>query len=262
MLYTQNLAYQKQGLCIVEAINLKLSPGELLAIVGPNGAGKSTLLSLLANEIQGSSDVVFKDKSYQQWDIQHLASHKSKFSQHFNADIPLTVQEVVLMGRYPYFNHEPKAEDVAAAIDAMKKTDVYAFANRNYSQLSGGEKQRVHLARVMAQLDNTVLHKLLFLDEPLNNLDVYHQHRVMQFVRGFVNQSHTAVVVLHDLNIAAQFADRVVLMKKGRIAKMGTPNEVFESSTISDVYNFPCTICKNPINQNPLILFGTSSEST
>lgn len=256
MLQTQNISFQYQNTPILKDIAVSLEKGELLAIVGPNGAGKSTLLSLLANEVTCKEPIIFKDKCYKKWDITHLAVHKSKFSQHFNADIPLTVEEVVLMGRYPYFDNEPKREDIEAAALAMQKTDVFKHAKREYIHLSGGEKQRVHLARVIAQLDNKIQNKMLFLDEPLNNLDVYHQHSVMQFVKDFVLQSNTATVVLHDLNIAAQYATKIALMKNGRIVKIGAPEDVFVSSVISEVYNFPCTICKNPINQNPLILFG------
>jgi len=105
-------------------------------------------------------------------------------------------------------------------------------------------------------LDNDVAHRLLFLDEPLNNLDVRHQHNALELIKNFTKKNNTAIVVLHDLNMAANFADKVLLMEKGKAISYGTPENVFVPEIISNAYNFPCTICKHPVNQNPMILFG------
>jgi iron complex transport system ATP-binding protein len=138
----------------------------------------------------------------------------------------------------------------------MKETDVVHLKEREYNSLSGGEKQRAQLARVLSQLQNNVMHKLIFLDEPLNNLDVKHQYKALKLFKEFTAKGNSAIVVLHDLNLAAQFADNILLMKNGEIASHGKPNEVFNEKTISDAYNFPCAICRNPITQNPMIIFG------
>lgn len=258
MLVTENISFAYQQNTLLHPMKVCVKPGEFVAIVGPNGAGKSTLLSLLSDEMRTQKEVIFfKYKTYQAWDLMELPRHKAKFSQQFSSDIPLDVEAVVMMGRYPYFEHTPNKQDYEAVTEAMKATDVLPFKNREYNSLSGGEKQRVHLARVLAQLHNAEEEKLLFLDEPLNNLDVLHQHSVMQLMKKFVAQGNTAVVVLHDLNLAAQFASQVILLQKGKLIQNGTPKEVFTQETISKVYNFPCTICCNPLNQNPLILFGT-----
>lgn len=258
MIVAHKISYAQKNIVILHNIDLDITHGELVVIIGPNGAGKSTLLSMLANEMNDNEEpIFFKQKTFDQWDAHQLPLHKAKFSQQYNHDIPLTVEEVVLMGRYPYFDSVPSKEDTTAVEKAMVETDVIPFAKRNYNTLSGGEKQRVHLARVLSQLDNEVAQKLLFLDEPLNNLDVLHQHTVMQSIRTFVQKGNTAVVVLHDLNLAAQFATHIIMMKKGKVFCQGKPNEVFTGESISQVYNFPCTICTNPINQHPLILFGT-----
>ncbi|MEL1246111.1 heme ABC transporter ATP-binding protein [Flavobacterium sp. DGU11] len=257
MLQAANISYAHRKFSILEGIDVSVNPGELLVIVGPNGAGKSTLLSVLANELaKGADPVLFKKKTFKQWDDKELAHNKAKFSQSNTSDIPLSVSDVVMMGRYPYFNATPSKTDNEAVQTAMEETDVAALQGRDYNSLSGGEKQRVHLARVLCQLDNEVSEKLVFLDEPLNNLDVLHQHRILDTIKNFTKRGNTAIMVLHDLNLAAQFADRVMLLKKGKIVAHDVPGNVFTREIISRVYNFPCTICPNPVNQNPLIIFG------
>ncbi|OYQ34437.1 heme ABC transporter ATP-binding protein [Flavobacterium cyanobacteriorum] len=257
MLEAYKISYAHRKSLILQNIDVSVNYGELLVIVGPNGAGKSTLLSMLANEMgKNEEPIFFKKKTFEEWDEKELAHSKAKFSQNNNHDIPLSVKDVVLMGRYPYFNARPHKNDLEAVVKAMEETDVATLKDRDYTTLSGGEKQRVHLARVLAQLDNDIAHKLVFLDEPLNNLDVLHQHRILHTVKNFTEKGNTAVMVLHDLNLAAQFADRIMLLKKGKIVAHDVPDKVFTKEIISKVYNFPCTICPNPVNKNPLIIFG------
>lgn len=258
MLKANKISYAHRKFSILEDIDVSVNHGELLVIVGPNGAGKSTLLSLLANEMgKNDNSILFKRKSFEEWDEKELPRHKAKFSQSNSQDIPLSVKDVVMMGRYPYFHATPHKQDNEAVAKAMNETDVEALSARDYNSLSGGEKQRVHLARVLAQLDNDVANKLVFLDEPLNNLDVLHQHRILHTIKNFTGRGNTAVMVLHDLNLAAQFADTIMLLKKGKIVSHDVPDKVFTREIISGVYNFPCTICPNPVNKNPLIIFGT-----
>lgn len=257
MVKAHQISYKHKEFHILEGIDFSLEYGEFLAIVGPNGAGKSSLLSVLANEIkQGNQKVLFKDKPISDWEVRELSQHKAKFSQHNSNDITLDVKDVVMMGRYPYFDAQPRKEDLEAMNNMMYETDVYHLKDREYNTLSGGEKQRVHLSRVMAQLQNDIAHKLLFLDEPLNNLDVKHQYKALEIIKKFTQKANSAIVVLHDLNLAAQFADKILLMKSGKVAAHGTPQEVFTADTISKAYNFPCTICDHPITNNPMIIFG------
>lgn len=259
MLEAYKISYSHRKHSILENIDVSVSYGELLIIVGPNGAGKSTLLNLLAHEMgKNGEPIFFKKKTFEEWDEKELPRNKAKFSQNNSHDIPLSVTDVVMMGRYPYFNSVPHKKDHDAVLKAMEETDVASLELRDYNSLSGGEKQRVHLARVLAQLDNEESNKLVLLDEPLNNLDVLHQHRILHTVKNFTERGNAAVMVLHDLNLAAQFADKVMLLKKGKIVCHDVPDKVFTKETISRVYNFPCTICPNPINKNPLIIFGTN----
>lgn len=258
MLEACKISYSHKKFSILENIDVSANYGELLVIVGPNGAGKSTLLSMLANEMEHNEEsILFKKKTFEEWDQKILPLHKAKFSQQNSNDIPLSVTDVVMMGRYPYFNSVPHPSDVEAVMKSMAETDVLSMKDRDYNTLSGGERQRVHLARVLAQLENDIAHKLVFMDEPLNNLDILHQHRILHTLKNFTELGNTAIVVLHDLNLAAQFADQVLLLKKGKIVCHDKPEKVFTKEIISKVYNFPCTICLNPVNQNPLIIFGT-----
>lgn len=248
----------KSGVSILKNIDFSAEKGQLISILGPNGAGKSTLLSLLANEIcQNKNDIELKSMPYPKWSSKELPKHKAKFSQQNNADIPLNVREIVMMGRYPYFDSNPSKRDEEAIQLHMQQTDVAQLQDRAYNSLSGGEKQRVHLARVLSQLENEIDEKVLFLDEPLNNLDVLHQHKILNLIKQFTQRGNTAIVVLHDLNLAAQFSDKILLLKKGEKVSYDIPEKVLTREIISSVYNFPCTVCVNPVNKNPLIIFGT-----
>lgn len=258
MIKGHQINYKSQTVSIIKDVEVSVGFGEFLAIVGPNGAGKSSLLNILANEIKtdNKKNIHFKDKILADWNLEELSKHKAKFSQHNAQDIPLLVKDVVMMGRYPYFHSQPHSDDHISAEKAMAETDVTRFQEREYNSLSGGEKQRVHLARVLAQLDNNIENTLLFLDEPLNNLDIKHQYKTLELIKRFTQNNNTAIVVLHDLNLAAQFADHILLMERGEVLSYGTPEKVFTAETISKAYNFPCTICKHPVNDNTMILFG------
>ncbi len=257
MLQAKDISYKKNAFNIIDAIDFECNQGELIGILGPNGAGKSSFLSILANEFhQKGNQVIFKNNEYKKWDSKELPKHKAKFSQNNNSDIPLKVFDVIMMGRYPYFDNNPSQDDEDAVLYSMKKTDTESLSNFEYNHLSGGEKQRVHLARVIAQLENGNSNKILFLDEPLNNLDVLHQHNFLKYIKEFTNRGNSALVVLHDLNLAAQFTDKILLLKKGKKVSFDTPEKVLTQEIISDVYNYPCTLTTNPITNHPLIIFG------
>lgn len=256
MLKGQNISYAHKDFKILSEIDFSAQNGKMITIVGPNGAGKSTLLSVLSNELEKFNTILFKEKTFKEWHTGELSLHKAKFSQQYNSDIPLLVGDVTLMGRYPYFENNPTEEDLKAVENAMKQTDVFHLKDRDYNTLSGGEKQRVHLARVLAQLDNEIQNKLIFLDEPLNNLDIYHQYKILENIKKFTQKGNTAILVLHDLNLTARFSDEVFLMKGGRVVANDVPLNIFTKEIITDVYNFPCTIFENPVDKKPMIFFG------
>lgn len=262
MLTAKNLSVSHRSFQILNQVDISADQGELLVIIGPNGAGKSTLLAKLANESASLEDAIyFKNKKFSSWTTKDLAYTKAKFSQENNSDIGLSVEEVVLMGRYPYFNTTPQEADKQVVAQMMQKMGVYSLKSRKYNSLSGGEKQRVHLSRVLAQLENEQTAKLALFDEPLNNLDVRHQYHIMETIREFVAKGNTAIVVLHDLNLAAEFADKVLLLKKGKVAAYGKPDYIFTEKVITKAYNFPCAVFKNPITNCPMVVFGNQTKN-
>ncbi len=257
MVKGHKICYSHKNYSILKGVDVSVEYGDMLVIVGPNGAGKSTLLNVLANEIaRNTEDIYFKLKRFKEWDVLDLSKNKAKFSQHYNGDIPLSVRDVVLMGRYPYFNTVPGRDDLEALDEVMKEVGIEDLKEREYNSLSGGEKQRVHLARVMAQLRNDVAHKLVLLDEPLNNLDVKHQYQVLELMSAFAKRGNTVVTVLHDLNLAARFATQVLMMKNGSVLAQGTPEKVLTPEVITEAYGFPCSIWNHPVRHHPVILFG------
>lgn len=260
MLDISNIGYKIKDKELLQDISLSAHKGELVMILGPNGAGKTTLLKSIANEINYSGQIHFKGKDIKNWEEKELAKHKAKFSQHNTQDIPLVSREVVMMGRYPYFKNTPHRADLKIVASCMRFTDTYHFRNRLYNQLSGGEKQRVHLARIFAQLNNSQTQRMVLLDEPLNNLDVYYQHKILDHLKAFVAQGNLAVVVMHDLNLAAQFADTIVLLKNGKVVKHGTPREVLTTDIICQVYDFPCRLITHPVSHTPMIVFGDQNN--
>lgn len=257
MIQIHDLNFQLKNRFLLRNINLEVNKGELIAIVGPNGAGKSTFLSCVANEIPyQTKHFTFKNQDVKSFKRSEIPMHRAKFSQHQSNEINLKNEEIVLMGRYPYFKTEANLSDLEIVEKWMTKTETNHLTDREYEQLSGGEKQRLHLARVFAQLENNIENKLLLLDEPLNNLDVAHQFKTLHLIKEFTNQNNSALVVLHDLNIAAQFADRLILMNKSCIEMFDEPQKVLTQERISRVYQYPCIITPHPKNQQPIILFG------
>lgn len=257
MIQIQQLQFKAKERWLLKNIDLEIKSGELIAIVGPNGAGKSTLLSSIANELAfEAKEYLFKNQTISSYSKKEIPQHRAKFSQHQSAEIHLKNDEIVLMGRYPYFTNEPNKEDWEVVNLWMQKTQTNHLTDRDYEHLSGGEKQRLHIARIFTQLENEIENKLVLLDEPLNNLDVAHQFKTLHLIKEFTNKKNSALVVLHDLNIAAQFADRLILMHNGKIEIFDKPEKVLTQERITNVYQYPCTLTKHPITEQPIILFG------
>lgn len=257
MIQIVDLNFKVKNRFLLQKIDVEIQAGELIAIVGPNGAGKSTFLSCLTNEIAYQAQTFnFKNQPISSYSRSEIPLHRAKFSQHQSSEINLKNDEIVLMGRYPYFKNDANTSDIEIVSKWMNKTETHHLNDRAYEQLSGGEKQRLHIARVFTQLDNNVKNKLLLLDEPLNNLDVAHQFKTLHLIKEFTQQNNSALVVLHDLNIASQFADRLILMNNSTIEMFDVPTKVLTQERITNVYKYPCTITKHPVTQHSIILFG------
>ena len=265
MLECRNVSYCIKGRTIVDEASIALVPGCLSVIIGPNGAGKSTLLKLLTGELKPSSgDVLLDGVELGSISAASLAARRAVVAQSTQLSFPFSVIEVVLLGAtVPGFG-QPSAVKVVAAYRALEDVGLSGFADRIYTQLSGGERQRVHVARALCQLssgeNNRTAPPILLLDEPTSNLDLMHQVKVLNEVRRRVAQGWMALAVLHDLNLAAAFADRIILMSQGRITSTGNVDEVFRDDVLSEVYGCPVETNVMPETGRRFILPWASTQ--
>lgn len=226
---------------VLDGVSVTVRAGEVLALVGPNGAGKSTLLGALAADIPAAEGVVrIHGRPATEWSAPDLALRRAVLPQSASLSFPFTVEEVVRMGRAPWAVAAPEDDDRAVA-EAMRQTEVTGFAPRPFSALSGGERARVALARVLAQSA-----PLLLLDEPTAALDLKHQELVLKVCRERAKAGDAVVVVLHDLGLAAAYAHRVAILRRGRVAADGAPAEVFDERLLSEVYDQAVEVFPHP----------------
>lgn len=238
------------GKRVLSAVDLPVLAGEVLALVGPNGAGKSTLLAALAGDTPLTSGrIELAERALADWGPDQLALRRAVLLQQQSLSFPYSVLEVVRMGRAPWANTAAAAKDDELVATAMTDTEVGMFALRKFSALSGGEKARVALARVLAQ-DTGVL----MLDEPTAALDLRHQELVLQVARRRAQAGNAVVVVLHDLNLAAGYADKVAVLDQGKLAALGTPGEVLGTELLSHVYNYDIDVMEHPVTGRSIIL--------
>lgn len=233
---------------LLEDVSARCGGGTLTALVGPNGAGKSTLLSVIAGDRKPDSGTVeLGGKAVPAHSVRELAQIRSVFPQGSVIRFGYTVEEVVGMGRA--FRDLPPDEDERAVFDAMSASEIEHMAFRNAQTLSGGEQARTTFARVVAQATPVVL-----LDEPTAALDLRHQERVLAMARGMAENGATVVAVLHDLNLAAAHADKIVLLSQGRVAADGAPWEVLRQDLIEEVYRQDVRILEHPVRGCPVVL--------
>ncbi|MBK5074625.1 heme ABC transporter ATP-binding protein [Budviciaceae bacterium CWB-B4] len=248
MLKAEHLNYSRYNRHIINQVSLTLNPGELVAIIGPNGAGKSTLLRILTGYIQpDSGQCQLQNRPLHQWQHKDLAAVRAVMNQHSALTFPFSVQEVIAMGRTPYSHHHQNQQAIDHAISI---TQCEPLLKRQYNQLSGGEKQRIQLARLLAQLWHpTPVERLLFLDEPTSALDLYHQQQTLRLLKQMTRQAPFSVcTVLHDLNLAALYADRILLLHQGSIVASGTPGEVLKDELLTRWYQADLCVYGHPEN--------------
>ncbi|MFF3497746.1 heme ABC transporter ATP-binding protein [Streptomyces sp. NPDC003247] len=225
---------------VLRGVDVRVRAGEVLALVGPNGAGKSTLLAALAADLPAARGVVrIHGRPATEWTAPELALRRAVLPQAATLSFPFRVADVVRMGRAPHASSP--AEDDLAVAGAMAATEVTAFSARPFSALSGGERARVALARVLAQRA-----PLLLLDEPTAALDLRHQELVLGLCRERAAAGDAVVVVLHDLGLAAAYAHRVAVLRAGRVAADGPPAEVFSEPLLTEVYDQPVEVLPHP----------------
>lgn len=232
ILTLNNVSLGLDGRGIITNVSLDVFPGEILALVGPNGAGKSTLLSLMAGDLspaEGSATLQGKEVSNYRPD--EAARLRSVLMQSNTVSFPFTVWEIVEMGRAPWARTAKISEDADAINEALERADVVHLADRRFNQLSGGERARVSLARVLSQRTPVVL-----LDEPTAALDLKHQEDVMATILSLADAGFAVVVVVHDLSVAAAYAHRVAVLVDGSLDAVGSPEDVITADRVSRVY--------------------------
>lgn len=236
MIRAENIHFSYGDRKILNGIHLELRSGELTTILGRNGEGKSTLFRLLTGELQpGIGSVQINGKCIKTMDWKELARVRSVLPQESQVTFPLTNYEVVELGRSPH----PKDihSDRHAVRRSMELTDTWQLRDRFFYQLSGGEKKRVQIARVLCQLETSQDSHgkgILFLDEPVNALDILLQHRVMEILRHLADVGYTVFLVLHDWNLAGLYSDRILILKEGVVLGDGKPDEVLTPSALAE----------------------------
>lgn len=248
----RNLNLSLGGKTLLENFSIQLRSGELTALLGPNGAGKSSLLKVLCGEIEAGGKTYYFDHLREQWSPKTLARHLGVLPQHSGLTFAFSAQEVVQLGGMPLDLPNTKCQAVAEA--SMTRVDVNHLAHRLYPSLSGGEKQRVHFARVLTQLSEAGHQCILMLDEPTSALDLAHQHNTLQVAKDMAKSGAAVVVVIHDLNLASQYADRLVIMNHGRIQADGNADQVLTSSNIERVYGWRVSVMPHPVYGYPIVI--------
>lgn len=233
---------------ILHDIHLGFAPGSLTALVGPNGAGKSTLLAVASGDVAADTgQVTLHDRPIGHWKAMALARERAVMPQDHAVRFAFSVEEVVAMGRLPHA--ADPVRDAALVEQSLDQAEMARLRRREVQTLSGGEAARATFARVLTQ-DTP----LLLLDEPTAALDLRHQERTLRAVRGLADAGACVIVVLHDLNLAAGYADRIVLLEQGRVAADGTPDQVLTREHIERVYQQSVVVLRHPVRNVPLVV--------
>jgi iron complex transport system ATP-binding protein len=252
MLKIRNLSLGYNSSPLISDFALEIEKGEFLGIIGPNGAGKTTLLrglSGILNAIDG--EISLYDKRISRYKRKELAKIIGLVPQKSEITLSFTCFETVLMGRYPYIGFTEKKEDYEIAKRMMKITDTEDLAERKIDEISGGELQRVRIARALTQTP-----QMLLLDEPTLSLDINHEIQIFDILKELneTGEGLTIIVSSHNLNIAGAYCKRILLLNKGAVVKLGTPDQILTKETIESIYGSKVAIQKNPVTGTPLVI--------
>ncbi|MBB4267983.1 heme ABC transporter ATP-binding protein [Roseospira visakhapatnamensis] len=261
MLTAEDLTVIRRQRAIVDRVSLDLSGGTLTGLIGPNGAGKSTLLHLLSGALApDDGGVMFAGRPLTDWPRAALARRRAVLPQSSDLSFSFRALDVVLMGRAAHAGVSTSDRDTAVAIEALRAMDALHLVERIYPTLSGGERQRIQLARVLAQIwpeetgPNAGAGRVLLLDEPTNTLDLLHQHLALRFARRLADDGVCVLAVLHDPNLAALYADRVVVLDNGRVVADGPVDAVMTETTFDQVFGLRVTVARHPTRGTPQVL--------
>jgi iron complex transport system ATP-binding protein len=247
----ENVGVRLQTRDLLRDVSLSFAGRELAVIVGPNGAGKSSLLKVLSGHWRASEGVArMNGRPLARWQPRELARHRAVLPQSSSIPFAFTAHEIVALGRSP---HGDTARSTPIVEAMMRRTDTLHLASRSATTLSGGELQRVHLARVLTQLEGDPTGVLL-LDEPTSNLDPLHQHIVLRIAHDFAKGGGTVVAVLHDFNLALQYADRVIVLAAGSLAADGPPEQTLTPDLLASVFGVRAALARHPFAEAPAML--------
>ncbi|WP_127783378.1 heme ABC transporter ATP-binding protein [Rhodococcus sp. X156] len=250
LLSCAGVVVRRGGRTVLDDFTVQVRAGEVLVLVGPNGAGKSTALGVLAGDVAPAAGAVrLHQRALSQFSDGERARRRAVLPQQHGVGFPFSAHEVVAMGRHPWAATSMPADDERIIAASMAAADVAHLDQRRFTELSGGERARVALARVLAQ-DTQVL----LLDEPTAALDIGHQEAVMDLMRRRAEQGCAVVVVLHDLSAAAVHADRVVVLGDGRVVGCGSPEEVLRPDLLSELYGVSIDVIRHPRTQVPIVV--------
>ncbi|MBX3039944.1 MAG: heme ABC transporter ATP-binding protein [Bdellovibrionaceae bacterium] len=248
LLKAQDLSFQVKERYLLQHVGFSVEPGEFLAVIGRNGAGKTTLLRLLTNDLTPKTGKIeIFGRPLAEFAQKDLATKRAVLAQSTPLNFAFEVLEVVLLGRIP---HERTAssfeQDLEIAMAALAQVGLQGFERRNYLTLSGGEQQRVQLARTLCQIATDSPERLLFLDEPTSSLDVSHQHRVLETAKKICHEGAGVFAILHDINLAAQYADKVLILAGGRKVAFGPTADVLKADILSAAFQHNIMVTDHP----------------
>ncbi|WP_437919336.1 heme ABC transporter ATP-binding protein [Sphingobacterium sp. LRF_L2] len=246
MIRVESISFEINKRHLLKDITFSIRKGEMLAILGANGAGKSTLMKILCREKQPSEGrIMYNGRDMQAYSLKELAGMRATLYQQNGISLAFSVEEVVLMGRYGKSEKQKQLPDETVLAETMSICGITHLAERSMLTLSGGEQQRVHFARVLAQIWDSK-DALLLLDEPISNLDMLYQHQTLAIANALTKKGFMVICVLHEINLAAQYADRVIMLKGGRKWWDGTPEEVFTSKNIFSAFGVDASVRMDP----------------
>ncbi len=255
ILKVDNISYQVDDVSILKDISLDIKVGEFVGVIGPNGSGKSTLLKNIYRVLRPTKGSIYlNSKDISQQTNKQVAKELAVVSQEFDYGFDFSVRQIVLMGRYPlkeFYELENK-EDERIVDLALERVGLKSFKERSFLTLSGGEKQRVLIARAIAQETEFII-----MDEPTNHLDVGYQMKVMDLIRSL---NKTVLTAIHDLNMAIVYCDKIVVIDQGKIVATGKPSEVITEQMIQDIYDVPAHIEYNNFLERNMVIFKSMCE--
>ena len=238
---------------IIKGIDLDIAKGELIGVIGPNGSGKTTLLRTMTGILKPQNGkILINSENLSKISHREIAKKVAVVKQNIESTM-LSINDYVLMGRFPYYNKFQffeKQNDRKLANKYMRLTDIYGLRHKLMSDISGGERQRAQIAKALTQEP-----AILLLDEPTSQLDIAHQIKVLDLIKRLNrNMGFTVIMVIHDLNMAAEYCTNLIMLKNGRVFKSGTPNDVLTYQNVEEVYNAVVIVQNNPLTNKPYII--------